>query len=427
MRLKILDVPIDNLSRKETLNKISGFLKKPDQNLVTTPNPEMLVDADNDWFFKEIFYRSKLNIADGFGLVLAAKYLYKQKLNRYPGTDLMLDICHLAEQENKSIFLLGSRQEVLKKLTEKLLRLYPQIKIVGDEAGLKICVQQNNQNKRVWHNEFLTGLNFDEKENQKIIDLINHTKPDILFVAFGHIKQEKWLISFLNKLPSVKVAMGVGGAFNYLSGQIKRAPKAIRYCGLEWFWRLLSNPKYRTQRVFKATFEFLRLIKSYKNNLNKPLRQGVIGFITNNEGQFFIAQRTPNKHDCYSLFTEFWQPPQGGVEKGESLEEAVIREAKEETGMTTSVICMAKEPHVYEWSTGETASLYSQKYRGAEKFVFLMKYEGDNSDIKLDQVEQCAYKWVDINELKKIIHPAKRKSLEILLKECLPQLPFKAK
>ncbi|HPV70578.1 MAG TPA: WecB/TagA/CpsF family glycosyltransferase [Candidatus Magasanikbacteria bacterium] len=427
MRLKILDIPIDNFSHWETLNKIKDFLHNKEQNLITTPNPEMLVDADKDWFFKEIFYRSSLNIADGFGLVLAAKYLYHQKLNRYPGIDLMLDVCRLAEQEKRSIFLLGSKQETLDQLTQNLLKLYPQIKIAGATAGLKISVQHNGADKRVWHNEFLTGLDFDQKENKKIIDQINQVKPDILFAAFGHIKQEKWLISYLNQIPSVKVAMGVGGAFNYLSGCVKRAPKMVRQLGLEWFWRLLSDPKYRTQRVFKATFTFLKLIKEYKQILKKPYKKGVVGFIIDQNGQFFIAKRTPEKNDCYSLNTEHWQPPQGGVDSKESLAEAVIRETEEETGMKTQILCAAQDPHLYNWSFTSSTNPRFWKYRGAEKYPFLLQYNGDGADIKLDKQELCDYKWVDLTELKRIIHPSRRESLEILLRDCSGQLPFKAK
>ena len=427
MRIDILDVPIDNLPKKEILDQIKNFLSGSKQNLITTPNPEMLVDSERDWFFKEIFRRSSLNIADGFGLVLASWFLYGQKLFRYPGTDLMLDICKMAQEENKTVFLLGANQEVIESTAKKLLELFPKIKIVGTNPGLKIKVICNDDETRVWHNEFLTGLNFNQEDNQKIIDQINQVKPDILFVAFGHIKQEKWLMSYLSQLPSIKVAVGVGGAFDYISGTVNRAPQWVRTLGLEWFWRLFSNPIYRTQRVFKATFTFLNLVWGYKILLKRPLRRGVVGFVVNRSGEFFLAKRTPEPYDCYSLYTEQWQPPQGGAEPGESLEDAVTRETKEETGMDVTVICSSKTPHKYNWSTESARRLRFKKYRGTEKYIFLLQYNGDGSDIKLEKAELCEYKWINLEELKHTIHPLRRHSLEILLKDCLNKLPAEGK
>lgn len=427
MRLEILDVPIDNLPKIEVLDQIKIFLNSTHQNLITTPNPEMLSDSEKDWFFKEIFRQSSLNIADGFGLVLASLFLYGKKLFRYPGVDLMLDICELAAKEGKSIFLLGGGGGVAELVTKRLYKDHPSLKIAGFSEGLTISVNNNGENNRVPHNEFLTGLHFDQEKNRQIIEQINRVEPDILFVAFGHIKQEKWLISHLSALKSVKIAMGVGGAFDYISGTSKRAPKVLRVIGLEWFWRWFCNPKYRTQRVFKALFTFAGLIWEYKKMLKRPLRRGVIGYIVNKEGQFFIAKRTPEKYDCYSLYTEQWQPPQGGAEPGESLEETAIRETEEETGMKTEVLCGAKEPHCYEWVTEAVRRLRFDTYRGAEKYIFLLQYNGNGNDIKLDLHELCDFQWVSLEELKRLLHPMRRKSLEILLKECACKLPLKAK
>ncbi|KKR49198.1 MAG: Teichoic acid biosynthesis protein [Candidatus Magasanikbacteria bacterium GW2011_GWC2_40_17] len=427
MRTPILGVPIDNLSRNQILVKIKEFLQNKGQNLITTPNPEILVDSEQDWFFKEIFYRSSLNIADGFGLILASLFLYGKKISRFPGSDLMLGICKIAQMENKSIYLLGASKKVVEETAKKLVKLYPHLRIAGANPGLKIEFSQNDKNKRIWHNEFLTGLSFNRKENQKIINDINQVKPDLLFVAFGHLKQEKWLVSFLSQMPSVKIAVGVGGAFDYISGVALRAPKLARVIGLEWLWRLFTNPRYRTQRVFKATIIFLRLIWEYKKILKKKFRRGVAGFIVNNSGQFFIAKRTPEHFDFYSLYTEQWQPPQGGVEPGESLERAVIREIEEETGFKTSVLCEAKKPYFYERTTNSAKKSRFKKYRGVEKYIFLLKYDGDGLEINLDKQELCDYKWVSLEELKRIIHPLRRRSLEILLEDCSCRLPAQIK
>jgi N-acetylglucosaminyldiphosphoundecaprenol N-acetyl-beta-D-mannosaminyltransferase len=101
-------------------------------------------------------------------------------------------------------------------------------------------------------------ITIDEEVNSAVIDTINTGKPDILFVAFGHVKQEYWIHTYLKQLPSVQVAMGVGGALDFIGGTSKRAPKWVRYIGFEWLYRLMREPK-RIGRIWNATAYFLYL------------------------------------------------------------------------------------------------------------------------------------------------------------------------
>lgn len=240
--MNILGVRIDTLKKAEALLKVAEFLHGFEQKMIFTPNPEMLVDAQKDSYFKEILNAGDLNICDGFGIALFAK----EKVTRISGSDFMLDICALAEKENKSVYLLGSGfDSVVKKCREKLLEKFPDLKIVGVHKGPDIVGQ-------------------DAKMNQDQIDEIVHdiilSSPDILFVAFGHGKQEKWIYEFLPELPSIKIAMGVGGTFDFISGKIRRAPRILRSLGLEWLYRLVHEPR-RIKRIYKAVvvFPFLLL------------------------------------------------------------------------------------------------------------------------------------------------------------------------
>ena len=234
--MNILGVKIDEVDIKKALSTIAGYLNSSKQQRIFTPNPEMLVDAQKDIYFREVLNSGNLNICDGRGIELVSR----GKLIRYPGVELMLDICKLAAKKSRSIYLLGSGSDkVIEDAANKLKNKYSNLKIVGLDKGPVIKKMSN-------------------KINNELIEKIKETNPDILFVAFGHGKQEKWIYENLYKLPSVKIAVGVGGAFDYVAGRVRRAPKWMRKIGLEWFYRLLRQP-WRVKRIYKATIKFLYL------------------------------------------------------------------------------------------------------------------------------------------------------------------------
>ncbi len=248
--MDILGVRIDNFSKPEVLNKISSFFSDGQQHKIFTPNPEMLVDAQKDEYFKQVLNSGDLNVCDGFGISLVSG------AKRYPGTDLMQDICQLAAEQGRSVYLLGSgSDEVVKKTAEVLKNRYSGLKIVGFDKGPIIEIRDKRYEIR------------DINENDEILHDTIMKAPDILFVAFGHNKQEKWIQENLKQLPSVKIAMGVGGAFDYLSGKTQRAPLFLRQIGLEWLYRLVREPS-RLKRILKATVYFLYL---YGKNKIRPL------------------------------------------------------------------------------------------------------------------------------------------------------------
>ncbi|MEK7623123.1 MAG: WecB/TagA/CpsF family glycosyltransferase [Patescibacteria group bacterium] len=257
--MQILGVRIDELSRVEALGKVRGFLGRMKQEIIFTPNPEMLVDAQKDQYFRNVLNSGSLNICDGKGIELVSR----GRLKRIPGIDFMLDICALTEKEERSIYLLGSNdQMVVERARSELLRQFSKLHIVGSNKGVHIVSS-------------LGSLTYEKEENDSILNDIIDTAPDILFVAFGHGKQEKWIYENLKHLPSVKVAMGVGGAFDILSGKIKRAPRLFRMLGLEWLWRLLLQP-WRIGRIWKATVIFL--LYNFRS-MDKSLTMWVLFFL----------------------------------------------------------------------------------------------------------------------------------------------------
>jgi len=223
--MKILGVKLDNLSPEEIIEKIEGFLSGGEQRYLVTPNPEFLVEAQKDQEFKKILNRAALSVADGVGLVLASRFLGRPLPKRLAGVDLMELICQRAAAKNWPVCFYGGQEGVAEMAADKLMKRYP---------GLQV-----------------------ESKN-----------PKVLFVALGATKQEKWIAANLSKLPSVKLALGVGGAFDFISGRVRRAPKFVRTAGLEWLWRFLLEP-WRAKRVFRAVAVFPWLVLKEKLSTRK--------------------------------------------------------------------------------------------------------------------------------------------------------------
>ena len=250
MKLSILGVQIDNLSKPEVLKKVEYFLDSDKQHYIVTPNPEFLVAAQKDEEFKNILNNADLAIPDGFGLKIASRILHKQKINRFAGVDLMIKICELATKKNKSIYLFGAGESVAQKTAKELKKQFPKLKIAGAESGGKISNFQ-----------FLIS-NTDLNKSSNLAK-IKQADPDILFIALGQVKQEKWIAQNLPKLPSIRLAIGIGGSFDYISKKTPRAPKFLRILGLEWLFRLILQPK-RIKRIWNAVVVFIWLILKQK-------------------------------------------------------------------------------------------------------------------------------------------------------------------
>lgn len=249
-RVAILGGEIDNLSRLTVQQKIRDILLAKTPSKIFTPNPEMLVYAHDHAAFLRILNAGNLNVCDGFGIRFVSLFSKKiPRVERYPGVDCLIDMCKIAEETGKRVFLLGGASDVvLEKTKKELHKKFPALIISGSHPGVYItCLPSGDS---------LFAVSDDA--NEKIIDDIIDAAPDILFVAFGHGKQEWWIDRYMAELPSVTIAMGVGGSFDFISGHVRRAPRILRSFGLEWLWRLLLQP-WRVKRIWNATARFLYL------------------------------------------------------------------------------------------------------------------------------------------------------------------------
>lgn len=248
MEGSILGVKISSKSQDELLILIKSRLKKREKTLFFTPNPEILVESARDPKFKEILNSSDINIADGVGLTLMSKLILGQNLTRIPGRVFFLKLLELANKESLKVFFLGASEEVNKLAVEKATREYPNAKFVGASAPLL-------------DNEVSLISEKDTSIYNEIIKHINDYSPDILFVALGAPKQEKWI--YKNKNLNVKVFLAIGGSLNYFVGKSVQPPVFISRGGLEWIWRGIFEP-WRFKRIFRASIIFPYLVLKEK-------------------------------------------------------------------------------------------------------------------------------------------------------------------
>ena len=239
--IDILGVNISNLDKKTVVKVLQSYLGSDKQHFVVTPNPEFIVAAQKDPDFGEIINSADLSIADGIGLRYAACFLAQEPPPRITGNDLMQMLARICSETGQGMYLLGGSDRAAEKAASILEDQYPTLKIRANEGG-KIFYEHDE-----WH------------MNPAVLQDIIKFEPAVLLVALGHGKQERWIVSFQKHLPSVKIAAGIGGAFDYLSGNVPRAPRWMQRIGLEWLYRLIKQPR-RIKRIWTAVVVFPYLV-----------------------------------------------------------------------------------------------------------------------------------------------------------------------
>lgn len=236
MRREVLGVRVDDISMEEAVDRVKEMLQDRQKHYIVTPNPEFVMLAQEDSEFKQILNRADLSIPDGAGLKLAGVK------NTVTGIDLMEELCQKSVDWGKTVGLLGGINQVAKKAAECLKKTNPGIKISFASSGGKWKIENGS-------------LKVEDGSS-----VLTDFKCDILFVAFGMGKQERWIIKNLPQ-SKAKIAMGVGGAFDYISGNVLRSPLWLRQLGLEWLFRLILQP-WRIKRQIKLLGYILKVLTS---------------------------------------------------------------------------------------------------------------------------------------------------------------------
>ena len=217
-----------NISAAETLHHIC------------TVNPEFFVIAAQHPEFYRVLQQAEITVADGIGILLGTRFLGKNLPMRVTGTDLLQHIAAHAENIGWRLFLLGAGEGIAAEAAAILRQRHPNVQIVGTYAG-----------------------NPTADEAAHIIEMINQSQADILFVAYGAPKQDLWIAKYREQL-TVRVAMGVGGAYDFVVGKVQRAPRWIQKTGFEWLYRLLQEP-WRWRRMLRLPV-FLLLVLRYRSH-----------------------------------------------------------------------------------------------------------------------------------------------------------------
>jgi len=398
--VNILGINLSEFNQAEVLKKIADFLKDGKQHYIVTPNPEIILSSHKDEEFFYVLNKADLSLADGFGLKIAA-LIFGKKLPRVTGADITIELLKTAAENKTRVLILNWDNSLSQpeEISDALNKKFP---------GLIFLV---------------INISRDLILNQQVIEKINSFAPAILFNTLGFPFQEKLMYHNLAKLPTVKVALGIGGSFDFITEKIKRAPKIFRALGLEWLWRLGNAFKYRDsgrriKRIYQATFVFLGKVFKVKF-LNPYLyRKNVACFLFKREAGkikvLLVERRDEANH---------WQLPQGGTD-GEDAEKAGKREIQEETGLTNiKTVATYKSIHRYSFpklkasETFHGSRRYMNDYKGQQQDLYIAELENLNQEIKINFWDHANFKWVELDNLLASLHPYRRPGAEIFLKK----------
>jgi len=230
-RTEVLGIPVDFVTMEGAIDFAERLIDSGSKgNYILAVNPEKVMTLLKDAALRTAFSGAALLIPDGIGVVWAMRRLHGLAAVRVPGSELMPKLCALAVRKGYGVFLYGSKEEVSQGVAEILLQRYPGLRIVGRSNGY-----------------------LKEEEMPELVRRINASGAEILFVALGSPKQEQWILRWLPAL-EVKVCQGIGGTLDTIVGTVKRAPPIFCRLGLEWFYRLVTDPRRAKRQAVLPVF-----------------------------------------------------------------------------------------------------------------------------------------------------------------------------
>jgi N-acetylglucosaminyldiphosphoundecaprenol N-acetyl-beta-D-mannosaminyltransferase len=218
-RVEVLGVPVDCVDMQSALTAVHTAIAENQSMTILAVNPEKVMGAQTNAGTLSSLQKAGMLIPDGIGVVWAVRFLTEESIERVPGAELMPVICSVSKARNYRLFLYGASPETNVAAAAALAERYPGIPIVGRQHGY-----------------------LPESEMPGLIDRINKSRADVLFVALGSPRQELWIERYRSQL-SVKVYQGVGGTFDVLAGHVRRAPIFFQKLNLEWLYRLVADPR----------------------------------------------------------------------------------------------------------------------------------------------------------------------------------------
>lgn len=378
-RLFILGVPLDVFTQLELRQRLLAILRNRRQRQIVTPNPEFLLLAQRHPQFLSVLREATLAIPDGFGLKIAAWFKGKH-IQRFPGADVVTSLLRYGNQHAYKVLILNRRdglstdEEILTTVSAR----YPQLTLYIEAV--------------------------DKDKPSVSLERIKSFQPDLLFSSLGAPQQDILVARILKKVPSLRLGMGVGGSFDFLTGKQPRAPRLFRQFGFEWLWRLIIQPR-RVKRIWRAVVVFLFEVLRWELRAWR-FRPNVVAFIINQNHEVLILNSRGHGN--------YWGLPQGGQEKGESIEEALRREVFEETALQDLTLKASfKNIYQYTWNKPYTHS----GYKGQRQSLGILYFNGPRQAVRTNPFEHKAYQWVKIEDLIRKTSPVHKKQYELFLKK----------
>lgn len=427
-KLDIAELQLDALTKAELLQTIDHRLKSGEQTFVTTLYSEFLLAGMQDRAVRDLLNRADLAVADGVALPLAERFLQEPFLSRsyvgkileawvqlfwkgalillHPasiyvrvpekivGADLIWDLARLAEQGNHSVFLLGGFDDTPELVQRRLQTKFPKLNVVGASS---------------------LG-----PESDQVLEELRLARPDLLLVAYGPLRQEAFIDAHLHRLP-VKLAIGLGGTFDYVAGKRMKPPGWMRRTGLEWFFRLLTQP-HRLLRIFNAVVGLAVHLVRYKVLTSLPYRANAVAVVVNPAGRVLMCQRNPiarKNSGRKDLFIDYWQFPQGGLDPQEELVEGATRELAEETNLNNvTPLGVATYTNQYDWPNANRPLLWQRfLFRGQSQRTVFFRFAGSDDEIQLDKQELVAFRWCTMAEAITLAAPERKAHAKAVLGE----------
>lgn len=243
-RMRFMNTEIDNLTMNEALEQIDGLIQKDKNAYVVTPNVDHVIKLEQGGEICEVYKKADLILTDGKPLIWISKWYKTPIREKISGSDLFPLLCEMAARKGYTMYFLGAAEGVAAKAAERLTLKYPGLQVVGAYSPP-------------------IGFEKDTLEMNKIIKMIKDAKPHILIVGLGCPKQEKFILHNKEEL-GVPISLGLGASLDFAAGNVKRAPRWMADHGLEWFFRILQDPKRMAKRYLIDDMKIFGLAIKYR-------------------------------------------------------------------------------------------------------------------------------------------------------------------
>jgi N-acetylglucosaminyldiphosphoundecaprenol N-acetyl-beta-D-mannosaminyltransferase len=249
--ISVLGLPFANVTMRDTIDKIEAWIAEGGFHQVATANVDFLSRALADVHLQQILCNCDMVLPDGMPIVWASKMVGAPLRERVTGVDLVQRLAEGSARSGYRIFLLGAREEVARKAISWMEAQYPGVCIAGQ------------------YSPELAPL--EDMDHADILRRIKAAKADVLLVAFGNPKQERWIAMHRDRLP-VSVAIGIGGSLDIIAGQVDRAPTWMQNTGLEWFFRMAQEPARLAPRYLRNLKTLAQYLPALLANQRRPSR-----------------------------------------------------------------------------------------------------------------------------------------------------------